>query len=137
MAKIVITRSNEFANRLRNATIFVDGQNIGAVGNGDVKDFEVQEGNHSLYAQINWGRSRELNFTISSDEKKYFTLSGYKYSNILAPVTLAILVAHLIASKVFGIHWVAYLIIPSFLVMLYYITLGRKDYLILKEADIF
>lgn len=137
MAKIVITRSNEFNNRLRNAIIYIDGQKIGAVGNGDVKDFEVAEGNHSLYAQINWGRSRELEFFIGRDEKKYFTLSGYKYSNILAPVTLAIVVVHLIASKFFGIHWIIFLVIPSFLVILYYITLGRKDYLTLKEADIF
>ena len=137
MSKIVITRSNELNNRLRNAIIYIDGQQIGAVSNGDVKDFEVPEGNHSLYARINWGRSRELEFFIGSNEKKYFTLSGYKHSNILAPITLAILIAHLIASKVFGIHWIAFLIIPSFLVILYYITLGRKDYLRLKEADIF
>lgn len=137
MAKLVITRSSDFNNRLRSAAIYLDGEKIGVVANGEVKDFPVPEGLHRLSAKINWGSSREISFIINADEKKYFTLSGYKYSNIIVPLTFIILVCHIIANRFFGIHWIGLLVIPSFLVMLYYITIGRKDYLILKEADIF
>jgi hypothetical protein len=135
MPKILISRSKEYTNRFRQATIYLDGEKIGSIGNGDTKSFDVPDGKHSLYAKIDWGSSRPLDFSLMGDEKKYFRLSGFRYSNVLTPVTFAIVLVHLVCSSVFGIRWIVLLAIPSFLVLLYYITVAKKDYLLLKETD--
>jgi len=137
MPKIVITRASEFVNRMRTISIYLDGAKIGAISNGEVKDFEVPAGAHSLYAKVNWVRSNEIELQIAGSEKKYFSLSNYKYSNAVAIVTLVIIIAHLIARRVFGINWIAWLVIPSFLFILYQITIGRANYLRLKEEENF
>ena len=135
MSKITITRSSEWANRLRAISIFIDGKKSGTIANGETKVFEVDPGSHKISAKIDWCSSREIPFQVDGEEKKYFRLSGFRYSTIITPVVIGTLLLHYILNLTVGINWVVWLAVPFFLLLLYYISFGRKQYLTLKETD--
>lgn len=135
MAKLIIKRSNEFNNRLRSYNIFVDGERIGSVANGQAEEFSVPAGEHKIIAKITWCSSPELSFNIGENEKKYFRVGGFKLGKFLTPLALLIAVLSVLFKNKFGITWVSYLIIPVLLVLIYYLTFGRKDYLTIKETE--
>ena len=78
MAKIEIQRKDEFNNKFRDIQIIVDGVKIGAVSNGQTKDFEVPIGSHSIIAKIDWCTSEELSFISNKNETKKFSLCGFE-----------------------------------------------------------
>ena len=133
--KIVISRKQELNNRLRQIAIYIDDQKIGTIGNGDVKTFDVPEGAHSIKAKINWCGSRELKFGVAGEEKKYFSLSGFKYSNFIGPLAIVLLLLHLMLRRIFHLDYVIWPLLPLFLVFFYYLTIGRNDYLRLRETE--
>lgn len=135
MSKITVTRLSEWNNRMREVGVYVDGKKIGAIGNGETKSFEIPEGTHQLKAKIDWCGSQEAPFVINGNETKYFSIRGFQYSNLIMPVTLAILVLHIIIRRTTGINYIIWFALPSFLLLMYYLTLGRNDYLRVKETD--
>ena len=60
MAKIKLQRTSENKNRLGDYQIYIDGQKIGTIANGETKEFETNNGQHSLVAKIDWSSSPEL-----------------------------------------------------------------------------
>ena len=135
MGKIVVSRATEWTNKLREYGIYVDGQKIGKIGNGDTKTFDVPNGNHTIRAKIDWCGSSEVHFTISGDEKKYFKLTGFKYSNILMPFAFVFVILSLLLRKIFHIEYASWLILPIFLLLLYYLTIGRNRYLRIVQTE--
>jgi hypothetical protein len=135
MPKITISRKQEWNNRLRHFTIYLDGQKLGSVGNGEVKTFDIPDGNHSMRAKVDWCGSRELEFSITGDETKYFKLSGFKHSNTIMPAAVVLLFLSLILRRLYHIAFAQWLILPIFLLLLYYLTLGRNDYLTLVQSE--
>src|SRR5207249_3498076 len=105
--------------------ILLDGQKLGTIANGEIKSFEVPSGMRKLKAKINWVGSREVEFSINPNETKYFRLSAFKYSRILIPMFFIVLAAHLILRRTAGINYIIWLAIPGFLVLIYYLTIGR------------
>ncbi len=100
MAKLKITRTSEWHNRMREIGIYLDWQKLGTIANGETKEFDIPAGNHKLKAKIDWCGSRELILSVSDHETKNVTLSGFKQG--YSP--------------------------------LYYMTIGRNDYLVIKEG---
>jgi len=78
MAIFKILRKDEYNNKFRPIKIFVDGENIGTIANGETKDFNVHSGRHSIIAKIDWCSSSELSFDIKDNETKTFSLGGFK-----------------------------------------------------------
>jgi hypothetical protein len=115
--------------------IYVDGEKIGALANGEVKTFDIPEGSHSIKAKIDWCSSAEKQFSISGEEKKYFKLSGFRFSGVLIPLTLSIFILDKLVEKVYHIDYLIWLVIPGFLVLVYFLTFGRKAYLKLEQTD--
>ncbi len=104
MATLKITRTSEYANRLRKIKLILDNKELSLIANGETKDFEIAAGEHTLQAKIDWCSSNKLTFTIAEPGIKAFDLSSFaKHS------TLGIFSA------------------------VYYITLGASKYLNLKE----
>ena len=135
MTRIIVTRSSEWNNRMRDIGIYLDGKKIGAISNGETKSFDLDPGTHRLKASIDWCHSQEVPFIVGEDEKKYFRLTGFKYAGILMPATLALLVLHIIVRRTTGFNYLIWFVIPTFLVLMYYITFGRNNYLRLKETE--
>jgi hypothetical protein len=104
MATLRITRTSEYANRLRKIKLILDNKELSLIANGETKDFEIPVGVHTLQAKIDWCSSNRLTFTIAESGIKSFDLSSFaKHS------TLGVFSA------------------------IYYITFGASKYLNLKE----
>ena len=134
MASIIINGTSEYLNRLRNYDVYIDGEKIDTISNGETKEFNISAGQHSILIKIDWCSSQTLLVDINDNETKSFKVGGFKNGNWLIPAALVILGS--IASRLFDFNYLFYLIIPFFLLMVYYMTLGRKQYLTLKENEL-
>ena len=133
MATIIIKRTSEFVNRLRNYRIFLDGEKIGTIANGETKEFEITPGLHTIIAKIDWCTSPEISVTLSDSEKKELTVGGFKNGKWIMPVGLAIIVITYFLQAEYNIKYGAIAVFPFFAVLVYYISIGRKKYLTLTE----
>lgn len=137
MAKLIVKRSSEWNNRFRTIGIYLNGEKIGDIGNGELKEFELAPGSHQLKSKIDWCGSQELQFDIVQGQTKVVALSGFKYGKYLVPIVLLITLLY----SLFGAQWnmdVKYfvmLILPAALYLLYFLSFGRNSYLNLKEIQ--
>jgi len=107
MPTLEITRSSEYANRLRKIKLFLDGKHLDSISNGETMRFEIAAGNHLLQAKVDWCTSNVINFSVAADATKSFTMTSFAKNNS------------------FGIF-----------AAIYYITLGANKYLQLEEKVI-
>ncbi len=96
MSQIEITRSSEYANRLRTIKLFIDNREVGAIANGKTLTFDVPEGNHLVQAKIDWGRSNVLAVELAAGETCSIRLTSFAKHNPLG--TLAAIYYTTIAS---------------------------------------
>ncbi len=134
MATIKIQRKHEFINLFRDYRLFVDGQKIGSISDGQEKEFNVTPGNHFLVAKIDWCSSRTISFELNDNNTKSFTLSGFKNKLMRDLFTYGAIILVIVFSLSSSLEYV-FLIAPLFLILLYDMTLGRKKYLTLKENN--
>jgi hypothetical protein len=69
---ISVIRDSGYADRLRDYRILLDGAEIGRVGNGGERSFEVAAGRHQLMLKVDWGRSNIVAFDISESQISQF-----------------------------------------------------------------
>ena len=67
-AAIIVRRTSQFANKLRSIQIYIDGEQVGAVKDGQAATFPVPSGQHEVYAKIDWQTSRPLDLTVKPGE---------------------------------------------------------------------
>ncbi len=135
MATIRLKRTNEYNNRMRDYKIFIDGQQVGTIANGETKDFPTTVGQHTVTAKIDWCSSPELLIELKENQTSNLKVGGFKYGKILMPVGLGLIVLHFILSKFADFDYTIFLVAPLFLLMVYYLTIGRKKYLTLEEVN--
>jgi hypothetical protein len=135
MATIKIQRKHEFINLFRDYRLFVDGQKIGSISDGQEKEFNVTSGKHLLVAKIDWCSSKTISFEINDNGTKSFTLSGFKNKLIRDLFRYGLLLLVIVFSL--SSYWdiVLFLIAPIFLILVYDLTLGRKKYLTLDTIE--
>jgi hypothetical protein len=129
MATITLKRANEYINRMRDYTILINGEKAGTIANGETKTFVTSAAQNTLAAKIDWCSSEAITFNIKADETKNFKVSGFKNSNWLMPLTSGIIALHFILILFTEFHFTIFLVIPAFIILLYYLTFGRKKYL--------
>lgn len=135
MATIRIKRTNEYNNCMKDYKIFIDGQQAGIIKNGETKEFSALPGQHTLTAKIGWCSSPDLSFEMNENEVKSFKAGGFKNGNWIMPLTGGIIALHFILKLATNSNYTIFLVIPAFLLLIYYITIGRKKYLILTETE--
>jgi len=133
MANIKIQRTSEYINLMRDYRLFIDGQKIGTIANGKTKEFEITAGQHSIVAKIDWCSSPELTFDLNDTDTKTVLIGGFKNSNWIMPLTIVIIVLCFVLTYAFDSDYLLIPIIPIFLIMSYYLTIGRKNYLTMTE----
>ena len=133
MATIKIRRTNDYVNSMREYRIFINGQKIGTISNGQTKDFEIPAGRHSVIAKIDWCSSPELSFEINDNDSKILLVGGLKNGRWIMPLIMVILTLSVILPHAPHSYYKLFLILPLFLFLLYYLTLGRKKFLTLRE----
>lgn len=134
MAKINITRTSTYINRQRDYQLYLDGKKIGTIANGQTKQFETTAGQHSLVAKIDWCSSETVSFTLNESETQDLIVDGFKHASWMMPVAIGSIALHFVLNLFFDFYYTIFLVIPAFLILLYYLTIGRKNYLQLKEV---
>ncbi len=69
---LTITRDTGYADKLRSYQIELDGQNVGAINDGEILTLPLEAGDHSLVLRIDWGRSNKAQFTSNANEEIQF-----------------------------------------------------------------
>lgn len=137
MGKLIINRKKEWANRLKAYNLFIDGKQVGQIKNGEIKEFEIEDGAHQLEIQMGLCGSGVYNFEMLDGKNKMYQVSGFKHINWVNPLlglttVLAITYRRMAEKGVVNDEYGIFIImplVPLLLYFLYYITLGRKKYL--------
>jgi hypothetical protein len=135
MAKIIIERNSEWNNKARKIGIYIDGEKVETINDGETLEFEVTTGTHELLAKIDWCGSKTLSMELSENEEKTIKLSGFKYSTIITPLIFGFMLAYYLSKYAFNLdmNFLIVCVALLFLYPLYFITLGKNSYLILQE----
>lgn len=135
MARIVIVRPNEYMNRFRGFSLYLNGQKLGDIFNDEKEEFEVPEGDHELVAKIDWCSSPAINFNISGNDTQTFTVGGFRHSKLILPISVALVFLRVIMSVFFHIQLSIFFILPLLLLLVFYISIGRRQYLTLEFKE--
>jgi hypothetical protein len=130
MATIKIKRSNDYM--MREFRLFIDGKKVGTIGNAQTKEFDIAAGQHAIIAKIDWCRSPELTFETNDKDSKIFLVGGLKSWRWLMPLGSIFIILSLLLNKV-SHNITAFLVLIPLLYILYYLTIGSKKYLTIKE----
>ncbi|MGE0089738.1 MAG: hypothetical protein AB7S50_09735 [Bacteroidales bacterium] len=135
MAKIILSRKKEWANRARKFNVFIDGEKKDVIGNGEIKEFELTPGNHKIFLKVDWCSSPELDIYLNEERAKTIEVCGFKANRWLMPLMYGILGIYFISVFVLkkDIKEIMFLVFPIALVYIYYLTLGRKKYIEITE----
>jgi len=135
MATIRLKRTSELSNLIRDYKIFIDGQQVGTIANGETKDFPTTVGQHIVTAKVDWCSSPDLSVDINANQTINLKVGGFRNGQIVMPIGLGLFVLHFILSKYAEFEYTIFLVTPLFLLVLYYWTIGRKKYLTLVEIN--
>jgi hypothetical protein len=130
--------------------VFIDGKDEGKVPFDEAKTVELIEGDHQVYAKINWCSSKVFNINIKANETKEIELGlnnpPTKTQFFIAIIFAIIFIGGLSLGKLIQLELITDIAACSLYVYalysllilrnrsaLYGITFGRKDYLYLKE----
>lgn len=130
MTSIKIKRSSEYINAIRVFDMFIDGVSVGSIRNGESKEFPVSAGQHAVLAKIDWCSSPEVIVNVEEGQTADLKVGGFKYSQVLMPIALGLVVLLL-----FAMEYVIYFVVPIVLLLVYYTTIGKRKYLTLYELN--
>jgi len=99
METIRLKRTSEYNNRMRDYKIFIDGQQVGRIANGETKDFPATQGQHTVTAKIDWCSSPEILVDINENQTKNLKVGGFRYGQILVSFGLGLIILHFILSN--------------------------------------
>lgn len=69
MAKIVISRTSQYVNSMREYDVYIDKERIDTINNGEKNIIEVSQGNHEIYIQIDWCKSKKLDVNLTEGQE--------------------------------------------------------------------
>jgi len=139
--KIIVSRPNQWLNRTRIVKVFIDDKEAGSVKNGSSEEFAIGSGQHIVQCKMDWQSSPVMIVNLNQNEIEYLIVkNAMKY---YWPLFLLMLIG--VGINLFYLRYQTQrplgasllqlaLILPALIYLLYYITIGRKKYLIL-EAD--
>ena len=94
MPTIRLKRTSEYNNRMRDYKIFIDGQQIGTIANGETKDFPTTVGQHIVTAKVDWCSSPDISVDINDNQTKNLKVGGFRNGQFLMPIGLGLIVLH-------------------------------------------
>jgi hypothetical protein len=75
-SSILVERSSQWVNRMRDINIYIDGKYAGSVSNGKTAEFPVSSGTHNIYAKVDWCATRSQEITIPPGQSLYLELGS-------------------------------------------------------------
>ena len=86
------------------------------------------------WQKIDWWSSPKIPLLLNDGDNIELTISGYKNGNWIVPIIIGIFAFDFISRLVFHINYGPTLIIPAYILLVYYLTAGQKTYLTLVES---
>jgi hypothetical protein len=125
--KLRVYRDNlNYATKIR---VVANDNEIGEIGfNDNYKDFEIDEVNVKLSTKVQWCSSNEIILVNETNEVYVSSRINLKKSLIIVFLVVFFGFMALMVSKYFLV-----LMILVYLYPFYYITIGKSDYLVLKQ----
>lgn len=88
---IRISRKSMSFDSFRRYKIYVDDKFCCSINDGEIKEINIDEGEHSIYLKIDWCKSNKLNFSIKDNQVLNFncgnSMNGLKCLLFLIYVT--------------------------------------------------
>ena len=134
MATLKITRRREFINLVRNFRIYLNGQKLGTISSGETVEYDIPDGTHDLCSKIDWCGSQNFQITLKDTETKCLTISGAKYGNLFMIITLLLFPLLSLLFRTMKLEYRLLVFLPYFLGILYILTIGRNNYLVIEES---
>lgn len=138
--KIVLTRKNEWMNRLRPYKILVDGELVGKIENGKVEELEVATVAHAIECKVDWCYSNKYELKTTDGDTIYLRVkSGMKGFWIVYVVLFTMIIVNLaipnqrqlLGETGYRLRMLFFLV--PILYYIYYLTMGRRKYLLLEK----
>jgi len=135
MGKLIISRKKEWNNKGRKFGVYIDGEKKDIIGNGEIKELEIEPGKHTLWFKVDWCSSPEVEIEIPAEKSKTVEVGGYKAARWVLPVFYVIFLAYFLMQVLLKqtVRELLYLTIPLVAVVLYYLTFGRKKFIVVEE----
>ena len=136
MPKIRISQKREWGARFRVLDLYLDGEILSYVPNGETIEFDVPLGQHILKAKTGFVSSKVLSFTMFNKEIKTFTISPNVIHHILLPfIILGLGLLPFYSKRIFHSEHPDLIVFPLVLLFsIYSFTIGRYRYLKIKEG---
>jgi hypothetical protein len=135
--RVILERKSQWMNRLKNYAVDINGATQGKISNGSTEEYEVPGGNNVITCKVNWCSSNAFAIDIKSGETVYLKVaSGMKYFwAVYIPFVVVIIGRFLFKSQITPAVNIAIGIISGIVMLyfLYYITIGRKQYLKIEK----
>lgn len=139
-AKILLRRPKAWLNQSRPFKVYIDELERGMIDNEGLEAYEVEPGTHSFQCKVAWYYSQDLKLNLGAGETTYLRVSnGMKYYwhsflILLVGISLNIMAVRQDTEKpLWALLVEMALILPAVSYMLYYMTIGRRKYLVLEE----
>lgn len=88
---IRISSQTRYFDSLRSYKIYIDNIYCGDIKDGEIKELDIENGEHSIYMEIDWCRSKKLKFVVNSNELLEFncgnSMNGLKCIFVLIYIT--------------------------------------------------
>lgn len=133
MAHLIIRRTSEWSNKVSKIGLYLNNKKLGTIGDGETKSFEIDEGEYSLHSKIDWCGSKKLKFFVSKNQVKRISLSGFRWSRFLLPFLIISNLGFFLLKDHLDLWYLIGLVGIGLLYLIYHITIGRNNYLQLKE----
>ncbi|MFD0975423.1 hypothetical protein [Salinimicrobium gaetbulicola] len=127
MGKLRIHRSNQWYGGVRDYKIFLDNQKIGEVGKGDTKEFNIPDGEHQLFAKIDWFETEKVSLNLEKDEEREIVLKSSEKSKWTIPIIF--ILPGLVYLTDLKLELLLLLFIPLVLLLLYTLTYGKRSFI--------
>lgn len=142
MGKIIINRKNNFRQKIRIFTVFIDGREMGVVRNGVAEEFAVTPGSHKVRCKASWFYSTDYEVFVGEGQVKFLQVEADlpffwpMYILLIGGLTLPFLYRMITGERDMpdNLQWLrAIVMIVVALYFIFFVVIRRKSYLRITE----
>lgn len=135
MAKLIVHRNSEWANKSLSYSLYLDNSKISEIQDRQTKSFSLPEGDYRLEVKMKWCGSQPLHFHLDKAEEKQIEITGFVFSNYFFPAAVGSFLLFMFYRSLYhkSSLFLATLMMVFFGYLLYYVSFGRKNFLQIKE----
>lgn len=135
MAVIKIQRGSGYVDKIRNYKVFINNEQVGIISEGEIKEYNVSPGTHTISTKIDWAGSKDIIVDLKENDVVNLKVENYTAKHWLISVYFIafITLVHVVLFIMIDFQYTSLLFIPVLAIMGYYLTFGRNKYLKLKQ----